>query len=158
MKIAITGHRPNKLFYDYNLKSSFVKKIKEKIEKFLEEKKPDYVMSGMALGIDTLFALIALEKEIPLIAAIPFEGQETVWPKESQDLYKKILDQCYEIKIVSEGGFSSDKMMKRNKWMVNNCDILIAVWNGSPGGTANCIRYARLIHKEIFYINLREID
>ena len=28
-------------------------------------------------------------------------------------------------------------------WMVDHTDLLIAVWDGGPGGTANTIRYAR---------------
>ena len=45
------------------------------------------------------------------------------------------------------------KMQTRNEWMVNHCDKLIAVWNGSDGGTGNCVNYAKSINKEIIYIN-----
>ncbi len=44
-------------------------------------------------------------------------------------------------------------MDKRNKWMVDNCDLLIAVWNGTSGGTANCVNYAKSINKQIIIIN-----
>jgi uncharacterized phage-like protein YoqJ len=79
-----------------------------------------------------------------LIAAVPFEGQEKKWPKSSQDLYNEILayPKCVK-KIVCEGGYEVWKMQKRNEWMVDNADYLVAVWDNSEGGTANCVRYAR---------------
>ena len=38
--------------------------------------------------------------------------------------------------------------------MVNNSDLVIAVWNGSKGGTNNCIDYAKKKNKDILYINM----
>jgi uncharacterized phage-like protein YoqJ len=40
-------------------------------------------------------------------------------------------------------------LQKRNEWMVDHCDLLIAVWDGSEGGTANCVRYARHHERQI---------
>jgi uncharacterized phage-like protein YoqJ len=163
MKIAITGHRPNKLGNDYDLKSELVEAIKHNILKILKDRGIIYydipcshvghtLITGMALGIDTLFAKIAIEYKIPFIAAIPFKGQESMWPIKSAVLYHILLTKAKEIVIVSEGGYSVTKMQLRNEWMVDNCDLLIAIWDGSAGGTANCIKYAK-DKKEIIYIN-----
>ncbi len=38
-------------------------------------------------------------------------------------------------------------MQKRNEWMVDNCDMLVAVWDGTDGGTYNCIDYAKRMKK-----------
>lgn len=43
-------------------------------------------------------------------------------------------------------------MQKRNEYMVNLADKVIAVWGGSSGGTANCVRYAKSVGKEIIII------
>lgn len=48
-------------------------------------------------------------------------------------------------------------MQKRNEYMTDNSDIVIAVWDGSKGGTANCVRYAKKLNKEIIVINPKEI-
>ena len=40
-------------------------------------------------------------------------------------------------------------MQLRNEAMVNDCDLLLALWNGTSGGTANCIRYANSVKREI---------
>jgi uncharacterized phage-like protein YoqJ len=160
MKIAVTGHRPDKLGKDYLLESPFVKMIKKRLEEIVDEKQPTHMITGMALGIDTLWAKIAIEKDIPLIAAIPFIGQELVWPRVSRETYKEILDWHKTTKIiVSEGSFAHWKMQARNEWMVNHCDLLVAVWNGTSGGTANCIKYAESLvtGKEILLVDLIEL-
>jgi uncharacterized phage-like protein YoqJ len=33
-------------------------------------------------------------------------------------------------------------MQIRNEWMVDNAHIVLALWDGSSGGTGNCIKYA----------------
>lgn len=161
MIIAITGHRPDKLGRDYALKSPLIQRIKIKIIEELHKhsNEPDLrLMTGMALGIDTLFALIALQKGLPFIAAIPCLNQHKVWLKSSQDLYNKILSShlCI-VKMVSTKPYYNGCMQERNEWMVDHCDLLIGVWNGSAGGTLNCIQYARTQRKEIVLINPNEI-
>lgn len=111
---------------------------------FIVSQKPDYMMSGMALGIDTLWAMLAIENNIPLIAAIPFEDQPIKWPVSSKLLYWDLIKKAHMVVNVSgKLIYSPAYMQLRNEWMVDNCTKLIAVWDGSPGGTANCIRYAQ---------------
>jgi nucleoside 2-deoxyribosyltransferase len=33
--------------------------------------------------------------------------------------------------------------------MVDNCDTVVAVWNGTSGGTKNCIDYAKKQNKPV---------
>jgi uncharacterized phage-like protein YoqJ len=106
----------------------------------------------MALGIDQDFARVCIEMRIPFIAAIPFVGQESNWPFESQQRYQEILSYAYCVYVVSGGGYAAWKMQTRNEWMVDNCDILIAVWDGSSGGTRNCINYANKVCRTIHRI------
>jgi len=45
--------------------------------------------------------------------------------------------------------------------MVDNADIVIAVWNGdekSKSGTWNCIKYARKKGKKIIYIDPNNLE
>ena len=37
--------------------------------------------------------------------------------------------------------------------MVDNSDVLIACWNGTSGGTANCVKYAEKTGNKIYRIN-----
>ena len=153
MKIAITGHRPHKLGNDYQLVSDLIMDIKQIIQTQIDTYMPDTLITGMALGIDTLFAMIAIENGIPFIAAVPFKGQESMWPQTSRKAYLNLINQAKEIVVVSEGNFTVHKMQLRNQWMVDNCDILLAVWDGSSGGTANCVKYAIAQGKQIVHIN-----
>lgn len=158
MKIAITGHRPGKSGIDYDLTGPTCLKVKSKIIEIINKEKPDKLISGMALGVDTLFALIALELKIPLIAAIPCINQDKFWTPKSKELYNYILSQpLVEKELISVGIYTPDKMQKRNIWMVDNCDRLIAVWDGTYGGTCNCVQYANKVKKEIIRINPLEL-
>ena len=38
--------------------------------------------------------------------------------------------------------------------MVDLSDKVIAVWNGMPGGTANCIQYAKDAGRKIIFVNV----
>jgi uncharacterized phage-like protein YoqJ len=48
-------------------------------------------------------------------------------------------------------------MQDRNKWMVDHCDALVAIWNGTSGGTANCVKYALSVNKPIVMINPKNL-
>lgn len=152
MIVAFTGHRPDKLG-GYKLPNKTYIHVCQQIEKNLLELKPEKIISGMALGVDQWAASIAIKLKIPFVAAIPFEGQETAWPLQSQHIFHSLLKYAAEKVIVCEGGYSAHKMQIRNEFMVDRCDKLIAVWDGTPGGTGNCVNYARNIKKEIIIIN-----
>lgn len=154
MKVAVTGHRPDKIGgYDYYAPQRVW--VRRKLKSKLMDLMPMYAISGMALGVDQDFAQVSIELAIPFIAALPFAGQESRWPKSSKDYYNWLLERAELIEIVSGGGYSAYKMQLRNQWMVDNCDELIAVWDGSEGGTGNCVQYARRTKpaSSIHYIN-----
>jgi len=152
-----TGHRPNKLGDEYQLIGPITTPLREKTAQLIELLKPKKIISGMALGFDQILALAALELNIPLLAAVPCDDQERIWPSKSQELYWKILNNpLCETLVVSPGPYHVSKMNIRNNWMCDNSDALLAAWDGSSGGTANCVKYARKIGMNIFYIPLKE--
>lgn len=155
VKLSFTGHRPDKLF-GYDLTHPDYNNLRLKMRQVILDVNATHIISGMALGVDTLAAELALEMKIPLIAAIPFEGQDKIWPQKSKDHYQLLLSQASEKVIVSPGGYSAYKMQVRNQWMVDQCDILCAVFDGSNGGTANCVRYAEEKNKQIVRIHPRK--
>jgi len=96
----------------------------------------------MALGWDQALAQAAVDMKIPFDAAVPFVGQESRWPAESAKRYRSLLSQARNVTVVCDGGYAAWKLQRRNIWMVDHCDAVLALWNGSDGGTANCVRYA----------------
>lgn len=166
MKIAITGHRPHKFNNDYELKSDRILKIRSIIVEYFTQMKPDEVIVGLSLGIDTLVAEVCIEMGIKFTAAIPCKNQWMSWPQRSIDRYNKILaHELCTVYNVSTDFYTHWCMNDRNKWMVDNADELLSVWDGSSGGTYNCIKYAgkkeprmRItnIHPETFILSIVE--
>ncbi len=137
--LAATGHRPDKL-------GGYTARAADRLEQvalnYLRLNRPDRVISGMALGWDQAWASAAICLDLPFDAAVPFDGQERAWPAESRARYRTLLALADRVVVVCPGGYAASKMQMRNEWMVDNCTALVALWDGSPGGTANCVRYA----------------
>lgn len=157
MKIAVTGHRPHKL-WGYNLNHDKYNKLKSMLKAILLEEEAELSISGMALGVDTVFALATLELRdlglpIELECAIPCRNHSSKWFDSSVKVYNAILEQADYETLVSDCEYNNHVMQIRNVYMVDNCDVLIAVWDGTSGGTANCVKYAESIGKRIIRIN-----
>jgi uncharacterized phage-like protein YoqJ len=117
-------------------------------------------VSGMALGFDQWAAEVCIDYGIPFQAAVPFVGQEAIWPEQAQVRYRELLGKAQSVVIVSEGGYTADKLQRRNEYMVDllvgPADRLVGWWDGTPGGTRNCVRYATSRGKR--WVNLFEYD
>lgn len=138
LTIAVTGHRPPKLGgYGEQTDSQLIALA----DLILRETQPSTVIQGMALGWDQAVAFAAIRRHMKVVAAIPFKGQEAMWPEAAKARYQRILDRCSEVHVISPGTYTSAKMQIRNQWMVDSSDYLIALWNGSGGGTGNCVQY-----------------
>ena len=146
MIIAGTGHRPNKLG---GYGAEVMSRLKRCAILELSRIEPTLVISGMALGWDQALAKAAIHLKIPFHAYVPFAGQELKWSIHSQREYDDLLEKAHSVIYCSPGGYSPHKMQIRNERMVDACDLLLALWDGSPGGTANCIRYAQEVGKNI---------
>jgi uncharacterized phage-like protein YoqJ len=147
MILAGTGHRPDKLG---GYSQDVFKRLLAVASDALGTYKPDVVISGMALGWDQALAQAAVDHNIPFIAAVPFEGQEMVWPDTSRLTYNLLLARAQERIVVNPGPYASWKMQARNVWMVDNADQILALWDGKPGGgTWNCIQYANQQNKPV---------
>jgi uncharacterized phage-like protein YoqJ len=151
MVAAFTGYRPPKL-------GGYSKEVADRLRglasAFIDKERPEKVVTGMALGWDQAVALAAIEKGVPFVAAIPCDVQDKLWPDASKALYKAILEKASEAVVVSLGGYAAWKMQARNKWMVDAASLLVALWDGSDGGTANCVRYAE--SRSVRIVNLWE--
>ena len=158
MRCMVTGHRPNKLG-GYNKNHELNQAVIRTLRSRLEGLQTAYgdaltVCSGMALGVDQWWAELATELDIPWIAFVPCKWQESKWPQASQEHYRWLINQATDVVFVSNEVYHPGCMQKRNEAMVNwaieegedtdGFALCVAIWNGTPGGTTNCIRYARL--------------
>jgi uncharacterized phage-like protein YoqJ len=141
--LAATGHRPNKL-------GGYSPRAEARVVDFaaywISLHRPAVMIVGMALGWDTACAQACLALGVPFVAAIPFRGQEQRWPDAAQLRYHKLLSASCELRVISSVA-SIHAMQARNRWMVDNCTNLVALWDGSQGGTKNCVEYAEVLER-----------
>lgn len=159
---ACTGHRPQNLPFRFDETNERCVRLKEQLYKIIEnlilKKGVTHFISGMAQGVDTYFAEIVLEfrdekyPEITLEAAIPCETQAERWLEPQRDRYYSILSRCDKEKLL-QTHYTDGCMQRRNEYMVDCCDYLIAVWDGSPSGTGSTVKYACERGKEIIQID-----
>lgn len=151
--ISMTGHRPDKLG-GYNTPNKVHLAVVDGLKKLFAELKPSCVITGMALGVDQWAAEICAANGIPFVAAIPFHGQEGKWPEHAQKRYHALVQKAHRAWVISPGPYDPAKMHIRNHWMVNSCNLLVAVYDGSPGGTGACVGYAEKIGRSIHLLEL----
>ena len=159
--VCFTGHRPQNLpFGDDERReegAALKQQLRETIERLVSDENAIHFISGMALGIDLICAELVLElkKKYPAVTlecALPCKGQTKGWNKSDKARYSRILEGCDKM-ILLQPEYTGDCMMKRNKYMVDNADIVLAVWNGKPSGTGSTIRYADRQEKKVIRIN-----
>lgn len=133
MIVALTGHRSEKL--DEANGRLFARISYDK-------SRPDTVITGMANGFDLWAGHEAMAAGIPIVAAVPFRDHKSRVVDKA--LYLEIIEYAKEVVYVYDkpGYPGAWVYQKRNEWMVDHAERLLACWDGSGGGTANCVKYA----------------
>ncbi len=153
LTLAATGHRPDKLG-GYNTTTLLrLQSIATKALTAAVHTHDIYrVISGMALGWDLAIAQAALDIGLPLIAAIPCPQQPAKWSPDLILKWKQIKDQAKEVHIISPT-YTPECMQRRNIWMINNADVVLALFNGKQkGGTWNAVQFAIQTEKPIINV------
>lgn len=148
-RVSFTGYRPEKLPFfseDDPMCIELKNRLSKQIEKLIKDGADEF-FSGMARGVDTWAAEAVLELKraypnITLTAVIPCPEQADSWSDEDRERYHSILEAC-DKKLVISQHYSKGCMQKRNKALVDTCDILVAVFDGQSGGTKQTVDYAK---------------
>lgn len=145
--ICGTGHRPSKLGgYDNSTRNNLIRLAMYGLNRI----KPALVISGMALGWDQALAQGAWDLGIPFEAYVPCISQDSKWSGLDRARYAVLLSKAKKVVYVTNHVYTDTCMQERNIAMVEASDGVLALWDGSDGGTANCITYAKTIPKPIF--------
>lgn len=148
MNCAFTGHRN----FDYY---NEIRSLERAVESAIINDDVDTFYNGMARGFDLAAAqtVIQLKRryKIKLIACVPFYGQKETLNAFDRKIYEEVLEHCNEIIVLSQDYYPGC-MYKRNRYMVNNCDMVIAYYRGKRGGTQYTVKYAEEQQKKIVYI------
>ena len=158
---CFTGHRPQKLPWGFNENDVGCLAMKEitkiEIQNAIINYGITHFISGMAIGFDIIAAELVLElkKDYPFITlecAIPCKEQDKLWRQEQKERYRNILSQADKVTCVSDKPYFDGCMQKRNKYMIDNSSVLIALFNGKAGGTKQTVDYAKQQGLEILTI------
>lgn len=161
-----TGHRPKGFPFKYGVDIKqhikYLQTLEEKIKFAISEYGITNFISGMAIGVDMDFAeaVLKLREKYPvtLECAIPCRNQTLKWKESDKMHYESILKRADEVNLISDK-YTPESMLKRNRYMVDKSDLVIAVFNGiQKGGTWYTINYATKENKTIEFIDLNDIN
>lgn len=115
-------------------------------------------LTSLAIGADQVFAEEMLKSSGDLVAVLPFTEYEQRFSGSGRARYRGLLARAateWVLPRVSDD--DEDCYFYAGKVVVENCDILVAVWNGKPaagvGGTGDVVDYARLRGRETTWID-----
>lgn len=148
--VAFTGHRPQKLPFGFDESDprcvDFKCRLRNTIEMLVIEGYTHFI-SGGALGMDLYAAeaVLSLREEYPEITlemAIPFDAQTAKWSQPLRDRAESIRREADVLTWIAHD-YSKSCLFARNHYIVANCSVLLACFDGQPGGTAQTIETAR---------------
>lgn len=149
IRIALTGHRPNRLYANVD-QEVLVETIEAIVKSLMHTYEIEYLYCGGASGYDQLAAeiIMKMSPDTKLLMVWPYRGmhlhpaQEKLFAAAFKNIYtshdKDDEDECYKI---------------RDHWMVDACDLVFAAWDKQPGGgTYDTIQYAKKKDRETLII------
>lgn len=132
--VAMSGHRPEKIPDE--------QVVRDKIRDGLHILGASQLIVGMAAGVDLWAGDVALKVGYPYVAAKPWATHKA--REGDEELYARVIEGAMRVVNVSESlTYTYPSLYQdRNKWMVDRADVVFAIWDGSSGGTRNCVNYA----------------
>ena len=160
---CFTGHRPGKLPWGTDEGDPRCAGLKAGIARELEglyRRGFRHFLSSMARGCDLYFAegVLALRRahpDVTLEGAVPFPGQADRWPEGERRRWRAILDAC-DLETVVQGHYDRFCMLRRDRYLVDRSRLVLAVFDGTPGGTMYTLNYAMDQGVEILLLDLKD--
>ena len=163
--VCFSGHRPEKLPGGGNDRSQVVRVLKSILYKSIIDSVNEgcnCFITGLARGVDLWAGEIVLElkaqgEDIKLIAVSPYKDHGKNFRNEEKFIFGNIMLKADETVYISDE-YTKNCMQKRNEYMVDNSQRLIAVVSDYRSGTGATIRYAQRQGVETRIINAKKID
>ena len=157
---CFTGHRPDKLPWGLDESDPRCAAIKRSLARELEDlyrRGFRHFVSGMAQGSDLYFAeaALALREQRPdmtVEGAVPFPAQADHWRPDQRRRWKDILARC-DLETVVQQNYDRFCMFRRDRYMVDRSAAILAVFDGTPGGTQYTLNYAMEKKLEILLLD-----
>ena len=166
MVCCVTGHRPEGFPFsreETNVEYvAYKKRLITEITELIQQGYSSFIF-GVADGADTDFAntvIFLRDKvgyDISLEAALPCPIRVAKSPTGKTLDRINLLNLCDKVHTVSPN-YHRGCMQKRNEYMINKADLVLAIWNeNQKGGTWNSIKYALKTKTPIKYIMLNNL-
>jgi hypothetical protein len=141
--VGVTGHR--------ELTPRIRQYVRKELTELLRGRSPLRGLSSLADGADQLFAHTVLREGGRLHAVIPAAGY--VNTIREVHLYQRLLAGASETVMLGFDTPGPAAYEAAGRYIVENCDLLVAVWDGAAprgrGGTFAAVDYARTIGREL---------
>lgn len=160
---CFTGHRPDKLPWGTDERDPRCAALKKSMARELEglyRRGYRHFISGMARGADLYFAEAALElrekyPEVTVEGAVPCQSQASRWPEKERTRWRDVLDRC-DLETMVQQNYDRWCMHRRDRYMVDRSAAILAVFDGTPGGTMYTLNYAMDKKLEILLLDLNQ--
>jgi uncharacterized phage-like protein YoqJ len=157
---CFTGHRPEKLPWGDDGRDPRCLALKNRILREvggLYRRGYQNFVCGMARGCDLYFAeaVLALRETYPTLtleAALPYPGQADRWPEQDRLRWQELLARCDQETVVCPG-YTRHCMHLRDRYMVERSSAVLAVFDGTPGGTRYTLNYAMDRQLEVLLVD-----
>lgn len=139
-RCAFTGYRPQKLPFGFNEADPACSTLKAtlfwKIEALIGQGYAHF-LSGGAMATDTWAAEAVLELKakypwIILEMVSPFDGQADRWNEGYRMRHDRLFAEADIVAVIGHA-YTKSCMFRRNRYLVENADLLLAVYDGLPG-------------------------
>jgi hypothetical protein len=152
--VGFSGHR------QINHSAAAAPAVRTVLEALRREGPGEWIaLSSAAAGADTLFAQQALALGLAWHVVLPLppaEFRNDFSPAEWK-VTEALLPEAEQVRVIGESGSRDNTYLDCGMETVNDCDMLIALWDGQPtrgrGGTADIVAYARELKKPLVIID-----
>ena len=93
--------------------------------------------------------------DVTLEAAVPCSTQADGWPEPDRSRWRALLAAC-DLETLVQSGYTRGCMLRRNRYMVDHSALVIAVYDGTPGGTCRTLEYA--LRQKVSFVDLPPVE
>lgn len=149
-RCSFTGYRPQKMPFGFDESDprcvEFKQRLRDTIEGLIGKNYAHFI-SGGAMGMDMFAAeaVLELKREYPWIIlemVSPFDAQAAKWTPEYQERHARLFIEADMVTAISHE-YTKACLFRRNRYLVDNADLLLAAYDGQAGGTAMTVGYAQ---------------
>ncbi|MCD8357326.1 MAG: DUF1273 domain-containing protein [Clostridia bacterium] len=160
---CFSGYRPEKMPQNIQEGSAAFANMLQRLRQAICQASDDgyrHFLSGMSRGFDLWAAEIVLELQaqgyaIDLWAAIAYPGMHQYWEPRWQERYNIVLSKAAKIFPVF-GQYTQECYTVRDRFLVEQSSRCICFFDGTPGGTAYTVNYAR--RSGLIIVNLADMQ